>query len=64
MAAAITETAESSRDRARIEAQIRAENDAQIASFLDRHPRFSRHSARTLTPLDASDGFFAAYLIC
>lgn len=43
---------------------FRAENDAQIASFLDRHPRFSRHSARTLTPLDASDGFFAACLIC
>ncbi|UXU76313.1 MULTISPECIES: ParB/RepB/Spo0J family partition protein [unclassified Paracoccus (in: a-proteobacteria)] len=52
MAAAITETAESSRDRARLEAQIRAENDA----LAQEHVRLKRAGLITdLVPLDAID---------
>ena len=52
MAAAITETAESSRDRARIEAQIRAENDA----LAEEHVRLKQAGLITdLIPLDAID---------
>ncbi|MFN3276004.1 MAG: ParB/RepB/Spo0J family partition protein [Paracoccus sp. (in: a-proteobacteria)] len=52
MAAAISETAESTRDRARIEAQIRAENDA----LAQEHVRLKRAGLITdLIPLDAID---------
>jgi 16S rRNA (cytosine967-C5)-methyltransferase len=39
-----------------------AENDAQIASFLERHPRYEQESGRRLTPLDGGDGFFLSVL--
>ncbi|WP_300042677.1 ParB N-terminal domain-containing protein [uncultured Paracoccus sp.] len=52
MATAITETAESTRDRARIEADIRAENDA----LAQEHVRLKRAGLITdLIPLDAID---------
>lgn len=52
MAAAIVETAESSRDRARIEADIRAENDA----LAQEHVRLKRAGLITdMIPLDAID---------
>ena len=52
MATAITETAESTRDRARLEAQIRAENDA----LAQEHVRLKRAGLITdLIPLDAID---------
>jgi ParB family chromosome partitioning protein len=52
MATAIAETAESSRDRARIEAQIRAENDA----LAQEHVRLKRAGLITdLIPLEAID---------
>ncbi|MTH35563.1 replication protein [Paracoccus limosus] len=52
MAAAITEAAESTRERARLEAQIRAENDALAAE----HVRLKRDGLITdLIPLDAID---------
>ena len=52
MATAIAETAESSRDRARLEAEIRAENDALAAE----HVRLKRAGLITdLIPLDAID---------
>ena len=52
MATAITETAESSRDRALIEAQIRAENDA----LAQEHVRLKRAGLITdMIPLDAID---------
>ncbi|WP_022706205.1 MULTISPECIES: ParB/RepB/Spo0J family partition protein [Paracoccus] len=52
MAAAIAETAESSRDRAKVEAQIRAENDA----LAQEHVRLKRAGLITdLIPLDAID---------
>lgn len=52
MAAAISETAESTRDRARVEAQIRAENDALAAE----HVRLKRAGLITdMIPLDAID---------
>lgn len=52
MAAAISETAESTRDRARIEAQIRAENDA----LAQEHVRLKRAGLITdLIPLEAID---------
>ncbi|MFY0632545.1 MAG: RsmB/NOP family class I SAM-dependent RNA methyltransferase [Vannielia sp.] len=37
-----------------------AENDAQIAAFLSRHPGWTRESSLRLTPLDGGDGFFLA----
>lgn len=52
MATAIAETVESSRDRARIEAQIRAENDA----LAQEHVRLKRAGLITdMIPLDAID---------
>ncbi|QJD17595.1 RsmB/NOP family class I SAM-dependent RNA methyltransferase [Paracoccus sanguinis] len=39
-----------------------AENSGQIDAFLQRNRRFALKSQRTLTPLDASDGFFVAEL--
>ncbi len=52
MATAISETAESSRDRARIEAEIRAENDA----LAQEHVRLKRAGLITdMIPLDAID---------
>ncbi|SET36131.1 ParB/RepB/Spo0J family partition protein [Paracoccus homiensis] len=52
MATAIAETAESTRDRARIEAQIRAENDA----LAQEHVRLKRAGLITdMIPLDAID---------
>ncbi|SIQ04451.1 chromosome partitioning protein, ParB family [Paracoccus thiocyanatus] len=52
MATAITETADSTRDRARVEAQIRAENDA----LAQEHVRLKRAGLITdLIPLDAID---------
>lgn len=52
MATAIAETAESSRDRAQVEAQIRAENDA----LAQEHVRLKRAGLITdLIPLDAID---------
>ncbi|WP_199260927.1 ParB/RepB/Spo0J family partition protein [Paracoccus binzhouensis] len=52
MATAIVETAESTRDRARIEAQIRAENDA----LAQEHVRLKRAGLITdMIPLDAID---------
>lgn len=52
MATAITETAESTRDRARLEAQIRAENDA----LAQEHVRLKRAGLITdMIPLDAID---------
>lgn len=41
---------------------LRAENDAQVAAFLSRHPRFTLESAQRMTPLGESDGFYAARL--
>ena len=52
MATAISETAESSRERARLEADIRAENDALAAE----HVRLKRAGLITdLIPVDAID---------
>ena len=52
MATAISETAESTRDRARLEAQIRAENDA----LAQEHVRLKRAGLITdMIPLDAID---------
>ena len=53
MAAAITETAESSRDRARIEAQIRAENDA-LAIFNNISKRSGKRVDTSSNTLNAS----------
>ncbi|MBK4217477.1 ParB N-terminal domain-containing protein [Paracoccus caeni] len=54
MATAIAETAESSRDRAEIEAQIRAENDA----LAQEHVRLKRAGLITdMIPLDAIDTY-------
>ena len=39
-----------------------AENAGQIDAFLQRNRRFALKGQRTLTPLDASDGFFVAEL--
>jgi 16S rRNA (cytosine967-C5)-methyltransferase len=39
-----------------------AENEAQVARFLDAHPGWSCAQQRAETPLDASDGFFHAVL--
>ncbi|KGJ18946.1 RsmB/NOP family class I SAM-dependent RNA methyltransferase [Paracoccus sanguinis] len=39
-----------------------AENAGQIDAFLRRNPSFALNGQRTLTPLDASDGFFVAEL--
>lgn len=39
-----------------------AENEAQIAAFLARHPDWQAGDAHVFTPLNASDGFFAAEL--
>ncbi|WP_081962451.1 RsmB/NOP family class I SAM-dependent RNA methyltransferase [Paracoccus sanguinis] len=39
-----------------------AENAGQIDAFLRRNQRFALKAQRTLTPLDASDGFFVAEL--
>ena len=41
---------------------LRSENQAQIVAFLAANPGFQQVSARSLTPLDASDGFFVAVL--
>ena len=41
---------------------LSAENEAQIARFLDDREDFRLVSTRRLTPLDASDGFFVAEL--
>ncbi|GAA0304042.1 RsmB/NOP family class I SAM-dependent RNA methyltransferase [Rhodovulum strictum] len=41
---------------------IEAENGAQIAAFLARHPGWACVTERRLTPLDGGDGFFAAIL--
>lgn len=39
-----------------------SENQNQIAAFLTRHPEFTLHTRRSLTPLDGGDGFFLALL--
>lgn len=41
---------------------LRAENEDQVAAFLDRHPDWHQVSARRFTPLDGADGFFIAIL--
>jgi 16S rRNA (cytosine967-C5)-methyltransferase len=41
---------------------LRAENEDQIAAFMDRAPGWSRLGERLDTPLTASDGFFTAVL--
>ena len=41
---------------------IAAENAAQVAGFLDRHPGWTAPWQRRFTPLDGGDGFFAAAL--
>ena len=41
---------------------LKAENEDQIARFLNRNPRFAQVSARRFTPLDAGDGFFLSLL--
>lgn len=41
---------------------LEAENGAQIAAFLHRHPGWHALSQRRLTPLDGGDGFFVAIL--
>lgn len=39
-----------------------AENDGQVAAFLDRHPGWRAGPGRRWTPLDGGDGFFLALL--
>lgn len=39
-----------------------AENDAQMAGFLARHPGWRETRARQFTPLDGADGFFVSLL--
>ncbi len=39
---------------------FKAENEAQVADFVRRHPRWQVESQHVVTPLDASDGFFSA----
>ncbi|TCO72424.1 RsmB/NOP family class I SAM-dependent RNA methyltransferase [Rhodovulum euryhalinum] len=41
---------------------IGAENAAQVAAFLARHPGWTVAAERRLTPLDGGDGFYAAVL--
>jgi 16S rRNA (cytosine967-C5)-methyltransferase len=41
---------------------LRAENEDQVAAFLDRSPGWSLVQSRLDTPLTASDGFFTAEL--
>ncbi|MBU2956657.1 RsmB/NOP family class I SAM-dependent RNA methyltransferase [Paracoccus sp. 1_MG-2023] len=41
-----------------------AENDDQVAGFLQRHPQFTVVMRRLMTPLDAGDGFFLALMKC
>jgi len=41
---------------------LHAENDTQIARFLDRHPGWSCPDPRHFTPLQGGDGFFLALL--
>ncbi|MGB5870751.1 MAG: RsmB/NOP family class I SAM-dependent RNA methyltransferase [Albidovulum sp.] len=41
---------------------LRAENDATIGTFLAHHPQFAAQEMRHFSPLQGSDGFFAAML--
>lgn len=41
---------------------LEAENAAQVAGFLARHPGWTLLSSRVLTPLDGGDGFYIAVL--
>lgn len=41
---------------------LAAENGAQVAAFLIRHPTWRLQSERRFTPLDGGDGFYAAVL--
>lgn len=41
---------------------LEAENGAQVAGFLARHPGWALHADRRFTPLEGGDGFFAALL--
>ena len=41
---------------------LEAENAAQVAGFLDRHPGWRRDFERRFTPLDGGDGFYVALL--
>jgi 16S rRNA (cytosine967-C5)-methyltransferase len=40
-----------------------AENTAQVASFLERHPEFELEKDRLITPLEGGDGFYVAILV-
>ena len=41
---------------------IEAENGAQVAAFLARHPGWRLEAERRFTPLEGGDGFFGAVL--
>ena len=41
---------------------LEAENGAQVAAFLERHPGWRLEAERRFTPLEGGDGFFAAVL--
>lgn len=41
---------------------LEAENGAQVAAFLDRHPGWQLRQARRFTPLEGGDGFYVAVL--
>jgi 16S rRNA (cytosine967-C5)-methyltransferase len=41
---------------------IEAENGAQVAGFLERHPGWELIAERRFTPTDGGDGFYGAVL--
>lgn len=41
---------------------LQAENGAQVAAFLTRHPGWRKEAERRFTPLEGGDGFYAAVL--